>query len=531
MSKSNTSLFQNFFGLHEPGAPFMRDRQGTHGWGECRKACSFVICAALASALIGSPSSAHAQAPATEHWVGTWATSVQIPEPQNSLTPADMTDSTIRQIVHLSIGGSTVRVHLSNAFGTRPLHLFSVHIARSADLATSRIDPATDTALTFNGAPDVIIPPAAQYISDPIAFPAAALSDVAITIHFDQPPTPETGHPGSRATTYIINGDHVSDAEFPGPMTAAQTPPTPRRQFPRPPSASPVSPAQTGASTAPPTANATPAPAPSAAQGIGDGLVNSSADELAQRLAAVGTRTIEHWYTISGIDVIAPAKDFAVIALGDSITDGHATTTNGNNRWTDALNNKLQSSPATRHIAVLNHGIGGNHLLTDGLGPNVLARFDRDVLAQASARYVVVFEAVNDLGGRFSSPEQHAALVARIIGAYQQIIARAHAAGLTVIGATITPDGGSQYNRTGAAGDADRLAVNDWIKAPGHFDSVIDFATLIADPADPSRMAPAYDSGDHLHPGVAGYKVMGELFTPSMFGVRGTSAKAKATKK
>jgi lysophospholipase L1-like esterase len=489
MGKSNTSIFQNFF-----------DR------------CSTSTLMAVLAALATIPS-AVAQKPAgTDHWVGTWATSVQIPEPQNSLTPADMTDSTIRQIVHLSIGGSTVRVHLSNAFGTRPLHLFSVHIARSADLATSRIDLATDHALTFNGAPDVIIPPGAQYISDPVAFPAAALSDVALTIHFDQAPSVETGHPGSRATTYIWLGDHVTAAEFPGPMIPAQTLPTPRPQFPRPAAAT----ASQGQTPANPAAAPTPAAAP---------------PEPAAPADTTSVRTIEHWYTISGIDVIAPAKDFAVVALGDSITDGHATTTNGNNRWTDALNNKLQSSPATRHIAVLNHGIGGNHLLTDGLGPNVLARFDRDVLAQAGARYLIVFEAVNDLGGRFSTPEQHAALVARIIGAYQQIIARAHAAGLTVIGATITPDGGSQYNRTGAAGDADRLAVNDWIKAPGHFDSVIDFATLIADPADPSRMAPAYDSGDHLHPGVAGYKVMGEAFSPSMFGVGPTSAKTKATKK
>lgn len=503
MGKRNTSIFQNFF-----------DR------------CSTTALTAVLAALATIPC-AVAQKPAgTEHWVGTWATSVQIPEPQNSLTPADMTDSTIRQIVHLSIGGSTVRVHLSNAFGTRPLHLLSVHIARSADLATSRIDPATDTALTFHGAPDVIIPAGAQYISDPIAFPAAALSDVALTIHFDQPPTPETGHPGSRATTYICSGDHVTDAEFPAPFTPAQTPPTPRSQFLRPPAAT-QNPAQPGAQLP----AAAPTPTPPAAQSNGDTSGTWSQDEMAHRIAELGTRTIEHWYTISGIDVIAPAKDFAVIALGDSITDGHATTTNGNNRWTDALNNKLQASPATRHIAVLNHGIGGNHLLTDGLGPNVLARFDRDVLAQASARYLIVFEAVNDLGGRFSTPEQHKLLVARIIGAYQQIIDRAHAAGLTVIGATITPDGGSQYNRTGAAGDADRVAVNDWIKAPGHFDQVIDFATLIADPADPSRMAPAYDSGDHLHPGVAGYKVMGEAFAPSMFGVGNAPTKVAAKAK
>ena len=450
-----------------------------------------VLAIALAAAF---PAAINAQN--ADHWVTTWSTSVQIPEPQNSLLPSDMTDTTIRQIVHTSIGGTTLRMHLSNAFGTRPLHLLSVHIARSTDLATSKIDTATDKALTFNGAPDVIIPPGAQYVSDPVAFSAPKLSDIAITIHFDQPPMPETGHPGSRATTYITNGDHVSDAEFPGPMTAAQTPPTPRPQRPGAPAAVPAA--------AP--ADATPAPVPA------------------------GTRTIEHWYTIAGIDVIAPVKDFVVVAVGDSITDGHATTTNGNNRWTDVMNNKLQSSPATSHIVVVNAGIGGNHLLSDGLGPNVLARLDRD-MDQASVKYLIVFEAVNDLGGRLTTPEQHTALVARITGAYSQIIARAHAQGLTVIGATITPDGGSQYNRTGAAGDADRLAVNDWIKAPGHFDALIDFAAAIADPTDPSKMAAAYDSGDHLHPGVAGYKVMGELFDPSLFGVQASKSKTKGKTK
>ena len=458
--------------------------------------CAIIaLCAALMKA----------QSPAKgERWLSTWSTSVQSPEPQNSLTPADMTDTTIRQIVHLSVGGTAVRVHLSNAFGTRPLHLLSVHIARSPDLATSKIDTATDKVLTFNGTPDVIIPPGAQYISDPIAFPAAKLSDVALTIHFDQAPMSETGHPGSRATTYIVSGDHVSDAEFSAPMTAAATMPTPRPQRPGTPAAgAPAGPP--AAAVAPTDATATPAPAPT------------------------GTRTIEHWYTIAGIDVIAPEKDFVVVALGDSITDGHATTTNGNNRWTDVMNNKLQSSPATSHIAVVNAGIGGNHLLTDGLGPNVLSRLDRD-MNQAGARYLIVFEAVNDLGGRLPTPEAHAALVSHIIGAYKQIIERAHAQGLTVIGATITPDGGSQYNRTGAAGDADRLAVNEWIKAPGHFDEVIDFAAAIADPSDPSKMAAAYDSGDHLHPSVAGYKVMGELFTPATFGVGGASLAKTKTK-
>ncbi len=384
-----------------------------------------------------------------KNWVGSWATSVQIPEPQNALAPADLTDSTVRQIVHLSIGGKTLRVHLSNAFGTSALHLTSVHIARPISPASSSIDPASDKALLFSGSPDVSIPPGAQYVSDPIDYPAAALSDIAITFHLDSPPSRQTGHPGSRATTYIAQGDVVSQAEL------------------------------------------------------------------------TGAKTVEHWYVISGIDVSAPAASFSVVALGDSITDGHATTTNGNDRWTDVLARRLQASPSTRNVGVLNHGIGGNHLLIDGLGPNVLARFDRDVLAQAGVRYVIVLEGINDLGGlarmKEVTDEQHAALVHRMIGAFEQIVVRAHAQHLKVIGATILPDGGSDYYHPAPADETDRQKVNQWIRAAGHFDAVVDLDKIMADPQDPTRMRPAYDSGDHLHPSPVGYKVMGESFPAALF--------------
>ncbi|MFY9747501.1 MAG: SGNH/GDSL hydrolase family protein, partial [Acidobacteriaceae bacterium] len=204
-----------------------------------------------------------------------------------------------------------------------------------------------------------------------------------------------------------------------------------------------------------------------------------------------------------------------------SITDGHATTTNGNDRWTDVLGERLQASPATHNIGVLNQGIGGNHLLTDGLGPNVLARFDRDVIAQPGVRWLIVFEAVNDLGGltRLGDvpPAEHAAFVARILVAYQQIIDRAHAHGIEVIGATITPFAGSDYYHPGPATEADRQAINAWILAPGHFDAVLDFDKVVRDPAHPDRMLPADDCGDHLHPGPAGYRAIGESIPLKLF--------------
>src|SRR3984885_12466722 len=403
----------------------------------------------LFTALVLGTSLAAQVAAQQDNWVGSWATSEQVPEPQNSLAPSDLTDSTLRQIVHLSIGGKTLRVHLSNAFGTAAIRLTSVHIARPVSPAGSAIDPASDKGLLFGGNPDVIIPPGAQYVSDPIDYPVAPLSDLAITFHVAVPPSPETGHPGSRATTYILPGDVVSQTEM------------------------------------------------------------------------TGAKTVEHWYVIAGIDVSAPPGAFSVVALGDSITDGHATTTNGNDRWTDVLARRFQANPSTRNVAVLNHGIGGNHLLTDGLGPNVLARFDRDVLAQAGVRYVIVLEGVNDLGGLARKGEvpasQHAALVERVLAAYGQMILRAHAHGLRIYGATITPYSGSSYYHPGQMSEADRQQVNTWIRARGHFDAVMDFDAVVRDPRHPDRLLPAYDCGDHLHPSPAGYKAMGDAIALELF--------------
>ncbi|HEV7218724.1 MAG TPA: SGNH/GDSL hydrolase family protein [Terriglobales bacterium] len=387
------------------------------------------------------------QAPPT--WVGSWAASQQIPEPNNALNPDDLHDATLRQIVHLSVGGNSLRVHLSNAFGTMPLHLTSVHIARPVSPSEAKIDVATDKALIFSGRNDVIIPAGAEYISDPVAYPVAPLSDLAITLHLDTPPERQTGHPGSRSTSYLIHGDMVAVPDLPD------------------------------------------------------------------------AKKIDHWYWIAGVDVNAIKDSASIVVLGDSITDGHGATTNGNDRWTDELAKKLQADRKTKMLAVLNHGIGGNHLLTDGLGPNALARFDRDVLAQAGVRYLIILEGVNDLGKLSREGEvphaAHDALVQLMIGAYQQIVARAHTHGIKVFGATILPYVGSEYYHPASANEADRLAVNAWIRAPGHFDAVIDFDKLTADPAHPDRMLPAYDSGDHLHPSPAGYHAMGDAVPVALF--------------
>jgi lysophospholipase L1-like esterase len=159
--------------------------------------------------------------------------------------------------------------------------------------------------------------------------------------------------------------------------------------------------------------------------------------------------------------------------------------------------------------------------LTDGLGPNALARFDRDVLAQAGVRWLIVFEGVNDLGGLARTAEvsqaEHTTRAQRVIGAYEQIVNRARAHGIRVIGATITPYVGSDYYHPGAMSEADRQAVNQWIREPGHFDAVIDFDAVVRDPRQPDRLRPDYDCGDHLHPSPAGYKAMGESIPLTLF--------------
>jgi len=402
------------------------------------------ILAALVSIATHSGAQAKPQA-----WVATWGASQQIPEPQNAMQTDDLRDATMRQIVHLSVGGPSLRVHLSNAFGTEPLRFTSVHIARPISPATSAIDPATDRPLTFAGSPDVSVPPGAEFLSDPLQYPVAPLSDLAITFHFDAPPARQTSHPGSRATSYFIHGDLVS------------------------------------------------------------------APDLAE------AKHVDHWYQLTAVDVLETQGAAAIAVLGDSTTDGHGATTNGNDRWTDILAVRLQASPATRSIGVSNQGIGGNHLLTDGLGPSALSRFDRDVLAPVGVRWLIVFEGVNDLGGlglhADATPADHAAFVQRILSAYQQIILRAHAHGLQVYGATITPYVGSGYYHPNPPGEADRQAVNAWIRTAGHFDAFIDFDQVLRDPQQPDHLLPAFDSGDHLHPSPAGYKAMGEAIPLSLF--------------
>jgi lysophospholipase L1-like esterase/peptidoglycan/xylan/chitin deacetylase (PgdA/CDA1 family) len=388
-------------------------------------------------------------APGSTHWIGSWATSQQLPEAQNSLPVEDLRDATLRQIVHLSIGGQQLRVHLSNRFGTAPLHFAAVHIARPTLPVSSGITVATDTVLTFSGKTDVTVPAGADYVSDPVAFPVAPLSDLAISVHIDAPPANQTGHPGSHATSYIVHGNRLSAGDLPE------------------------------------------------------------------------AKKLEHWYFLAGVDVNAPPQAAAIVTLGDSITDGHGATTDGNDRWPDLLAKRLQSDSGKKEFAVLNQGIGGNRLLLDGLGPNALARFDHDVLAQPGVRYVIVLEGVNDIGMLARTREvpaaEHESMVKNIIAAYGQILSRAHPHGIQVIGTTILPFADSAFYHPSPATEADRQAINAWIRGPDHFDAFVDFDEVTRDPQRPDHLLPAFDSGDHLHPSPAGFAAMADAVPFSLF--------------
>lgn len=388
---------------------------------------------------VGLLAAATAQATPGERWTTAWWTSQLALDSQNALPAADLTDATLRQIVRLQGPATRLRVRFTNRFGSAPLTIDGATIARAVDAASPRIDAATLRPLRFGGATAVTIPAGADYWSDPVDVKDAGGTDLAISFYVANPPTQQTGHPGSRATSYLVHGNHSADPDL------------------------------------------------------------------------TGAKTVDHWFQIAGIEAVAP-KTRAIVAFGDSITDGYGVKPNTNARWTDALQRRLRAAPGMGEVAVLNAGIGGNRLLNDGLGPNALARFDHDVIGQPGVTHLIVLEGVNDLGTLTRDAPvpaaAHTALVARMMDAYRQIVARAHARGIKAIGATIMPYAGSGYYHPDAQNEADRQAVNRWIRSPGNFDGVIDFDAAMRDPADPKRLRKDYDSGDGLHPSVAGYAAM-----------------------
>lgn len=373
----------------------------------------------------------------TQHWVGTWTASPYYDSANPP--PASLTGSVLRQVVHVSLGGSQIRVQFSNLAGNGSVTINSAHVAlcKATPLVDSTIDSSTDKALSFSGTASVTIAQGKEIWSDPIDFVVPALGNVSITTAFGTVPSQVSGHSGSRTTSYL----------------------------------------QTGSS-------------------------NVSAASM------TGAQTTEHWFYISGIDVMADASAKGVVAIGDSITDGRGTTTNGNDRWTDVLAGRLHTNAATANVAVANQGIGATNLVGTS-GTAAQARFARDVLGLSGVAYVIVFDGVNDIGGGASFASMKAA--------YDDLISRAHGKGLLIYGATILPFAGNSYYTT--AHESVRQQVNTYIKS-GAFDGVIDFDAALSDGGNPPKLQAAYaawSQQDWLHPGPAGYQKMGDTVDLALF--------------
>ncbi|GFF32875.1 hypothetical protein IFM46972_03706 [Aspergillus udagawae] len=242
----------------------------------------------------------------------------------------------------------------------------------------------------------------------------------------------------------------------------------------------------------------------------------------AKNLTDPSVMSVNHWYFISAVEAsLSPStRSFAII--GDSITDGRGSDTNGNNRWPDLLLARMQKYRSTSSIALLNQAAGGNRILADGLGPNVLSRLDRDVLAHSGVRYAMIFEGVNDIGVASADPAAQKLIGDRLLVAFTQIAARVHAAGIPIFGATITPFGtpaGSNYTQPYSSDEREktRQRVNEFIRHSGVFDAVLDFDKALRDPRAPGQLAEEFDGGDHLHPNVKGYQTLADRFPLEVF--------------
>jgi len=393
----------------------------------------------LAAWLMGVALAAGAAQPSPQ-WVASWGAAQQIPEPHNELAPQYWREATLRQIVHTSLGGERLRVRVSNAFGTEPLAIGAAGIALARAPGDAAVDAASARPLTFDGRANVTIPAGGEYYSDPVALPHKAGADLAISLYFQDAPARQTGHPGSRATSFVGSGNQVAAATLDEPTK------------------------------------------------------------------------VEHWYALADVEVQAARGTRAIVAIGDSITDGNGATTDGNNRWPDLLAGRLRT--AKLPMGVVNAGIGGGRMLRDGLGPNLVSRFERDVLGRAGVSHAIVMIGVNDLGGLHRNKPDDPAARARMLEdlrlAHRQLVERAHAQGVCVIGGTITPYSGSDYYKPAPVNEADRRQLNEWIRTSGVFDGVADFDAALRDPAQPELIRKEYDKGDGLHPSPAGMRALAD---------------------
>lgn len=377
-------------------------------------------------------------------WVQTWG-AAPLP-PTAAIGPFPGTPSfnnqTVRQTVRVSAGGERIRIRFTNEYGTKPLVIGAARIALSDE--KGNIQSGRSRPVLFSGQPSVSIPPAAPFLSDPVDLPVKALSSLSISLYLPEETGQCTCHQAGLQHAFVSDTGDFTDK----PFTAHET--------------------------------------------------------------------LQVRAFISGVEVQTRGSPRAVVILGDSISDGIGSTLDANHRWPDLLANRLDGTGSS--WGVINMGISGNRVLADGAGQSALARFDRDVLASPGAKVVIVFEGVNDLGISYGHPQgpmaerfkalagPHKVTAEAMIAGYRQLIARAHANGLKILGATITPYGGAMYYS--AEGDSVRQAINSWIRTGHEFDGVIDFDAVMRDPAESTQIRDGFHMGDHLHGSDAGYAAM-----------------------
>ena len=444
---------------------------------------TIALAIAFASVVMALEPSVGGQGAQAQHWIGTWFASstarVDQPAPQAQAagpgaaapaippavvavaptqqlvlagqSPLHFNNQTLRQIVRLSAGGSRLRVVLSNTFGLTPLSVGAAQVAlRDTDAA---IKSGSNRIVTFGGEARATVPAGAILISDPVELVVRDFADLAIDLYLPDDTAAMTGpittHAASWQTNYVSPpGNHAGALSMP-----VQTTTDYRRT---------------------------------------DGLPGST------------------WFFLARVEVMAPAQTGVVVTIGDSITDGTASTIDTNNRWPNHLARRLLD--AGLPMGVLNAGIGGNRVLAEGNGPSALARFDRDVIAQPGVTHVIVLEGINDIGQGRQNARPSAA---DLIGAHQQMIERAHARGLKIFGATLTPFEGADYWTS--VGEAKRQALNDWMRTSKAYDAVLDFDAAVRDPNHQTMTLAKYDSGDHLHLNAAGYQALANAIDLTLF--------------
>lgn len=427
--------------------------------------CTAVAFFAAAAALAGgfAPAALAAGASAKAHWVGTWGASPEPPRPtvgRFAGTPG-YSNQTIRQLVRISAGGTHLRIHFTNEYGTHALHIGAASVALVD--ANGALEPGTERTVTFGGKADAFIPAGAPYVSDAIDLAVKPLATVSISVYLPEQTGPCTCHGIGLQTAYVSGPGNFVGKSF----------------------------------------------------------------DAAQK--------IQSRAFLSGVDVETATSGGAIVALGDSITDGFGSMPDTNTRWPDLLANRLGAQHGGGVWGVVDMGISGNQVLADGAGDSALHRFDRDVLSVPGVRYVIISNGLNDLvnsyGGASAPPSGPAlndprasapkASAAALIAGYRQLIERAHTHGIKVLGATLTPyEGavlGKNANLYSPEGEAQRQIINRWIRTSGAFDGVLDFDAAWRDPQHQTRIIENLQHGDHLHGNLAGYQALAQSINVALF--------------